>query len=118
MIDANRAFELLEAAVELRGRDYSIDDSGCQYVRDQEPHCLIGVALWIEGATLSQLSPDESMNICGFGGRADLMNEFSVTNDARDIFCVAQSKQDISIPWGLALDQTKARWADELRARP
>lgn len=101
-IDANTALELLKAAVEEYGEDYRVDR--CKYVVNEKPYCIVGVALAHNGATLDEIvGPDgEFSNNATISNRRDLFD--SIDEDARVIFNVAQTSQDMENTWLVALD--------------
>lgn len=103
----------LERALELRGVDYVYPkgETGlCNYVRDAEPSCLVGVVLHSVGVPLERLSAADR-DYFGSGTLAgellrDLVGEGVIGITERGIRALetAQLKQDTDEPWGVAVD--------------
>lgn len=117
-ITATRAIELLEGAVRLRGEDYVYKPTPagrCLYVHQRngaiEPGCLIGLALSLAGVPLESLTEWDDWH----SPTADVMSPaFGASEEAADIFNVAQSVQDTFGSWGEALAAAR-RKLSELR---
>lgn len=106
-IDADRALELLRAAVEEKGEDHKVSD--CFYVVDGEPYCIVGVALYKNGVKVDELEGDYSeKNSCTINFRDDLYSDMS--KDACRIFNAAQRSQDLRNTWGEALEVAVAKY--------
>jgi hypothetical protein len=115
LIDKDRAIELLKIVVEGK-RDfvYKADERGddgeayvdCKYVDDEGcPSCLIAHALHEAGATDAQLAEMDAAEDDSGIMRVPLPDGLELTNNARDVFGIAQSSQDFGRPWGLCLDE-------------
>jgi hypothetical protein len=108
----------MEEAVQERGEDFTYplyqpgwDDNGCRYVRSDvdEPACLIGVALFKCGVSLTNLS--------GFEGQpaTSVLRILTDLND--DVWAPAfhaaafsaQRLQDAGRPWGDCLKEYKLK---------
>ena len=118
-----QAVELLQKAVETRGRDYVYqkrigpvsaskgEGERCSYTYGGEPDCLIGVALSLAGWTPEMLS---ELDVGLRGGvpistlGRELM-EFGplVSPTARAVLQAAQDAQDAGETWGAALDAAR-----------
>jgi hypothetical protein len=121
VIDAAKAVELIEKAVEQNGADYvdpyAKESGGCRYAHDDgTPGCIVGTAYFIAGATVEQLvrmDGDLSLDIRGFTSD-ELPAE--TARDAREVFAAAQEAQDHGKTWGEALDAARKAAAAEVAA--
>jgi hypothetical protein len=109
-VDAQTAYDLLAAAVELAGPDHvyeSLDGAGCRYVHVDQPGCIVGVALAIHGVPLDVMDEWQST--------IDFVDAEFVTGNAANVFAAAQRVQDRSViapldagaTWGKALDAAR-----------
>lgn len=77
----------------------------CVYVRDGQPSCLIGHALWGLGlidATLEQRGSGQGDNTGDIHSLADTLN-LDIDSDSLDWLSQAQYRQDVGRPWGEAV---------------
>jgi len=117
-IDKDKAFELLDAAVALKGANYSMPrGEGCTYFEEDgtTPVCIVGHALASVGASLGDLGPVRvSKNAeISYGKDAEMDNQrvFRSTNvdgveftgTAREVLDLAQGFQDDGYSWGAAV---------------
>lgn len=99
---------LMEEAVAERGSDYQYDTlSGCDYVRDGEPSCIVGCVLAAAGVPLDKLHQYE-------GTSASMVVDAVAPHewadpDIRSALELAQESQDSGRPWGEALEDFKTR---------
>ena len=102
-ITEDQYFEALESAVAERGEGYTYDGpSGCVYEHNNQPSCLIGLAVTKLGAPIELLKEwDECRNVEGSGitdvapvGMPDKVVKF---------YAAAQRAQDDGDTWGEAL---------------
>lgn len=121
-IDDKRALELLEKAVEGNENKVYQQPAGlsyCSYVdwdADDNPvasGCGVGVALHIAG-----LDVDTLAQLDGRVGSAKHLSELNakslglnVTYKAACVLSFFQKEQDMQVPWGQALERTKAEYA-------
>ncbi len=116
-IDGPKALELLAEAVEAKGEDYVYprgDFDGCSYVRDDQPSCLVGHALFRAGLGVDVL---RALDVGDYGDSDSAIGEvckvsadlfgFAVTDAAERALRVAQASQDCGVPWGEALEAAK-----------
>lgn len=108
MYTGNQALRALIDAVKAKGHTFCYQQrpksngqniTGCWYVYDDCPDCLIGDALFRLGVPIDKLKEFEgcSTESTAFAGRFDLSLQ------ARDLFNEAQLWQDASMPWGSCL---------------
>lgn len=78
------------------------DDEGCVYVRDGEPSCLIGHALWRLGYIDAELERHREGPNHNWDGAPDLLDHLGLHLDDSESEWVAvvQSRQDDGQPWG------------------
>lgn len=116
-IDAQTAYDLLAAAVQLAGEDHVV--RACQYVDDDalNPCCIVGTALAIHGVPLADMVYNNHESFDSFATGLDYVND-----EAVDIFVTAQTVQDgrghegrLDRTWGAALAAAKAE-LDDLNA--
>ncbi|MGV9364498.1 hypothetical protein [Amycolatopsis sp. NPDC003731] len=106
-IDAAKAVELIELAVEQNGADYvdpnSDGPNGCFYVSGGECSCIVGTAYGLAGATVEQVLRMDDM----YGGPIEYMPDDVLPIDtapgAIAVFAAAQEAQDNGKTWGEAL---------------
>lgn len=108
-IDANRALELVQQAVQGKENSTYFDLVGSRnmsrrYVVNDQPACLIGVAL-----THADLTVDELLSMEGSGIRLAWNRVFrlDLTNGAIEVFVTAQCVQDACETWGTALKNAR-----------
>jgi hypothetical protein len=119
-IDKDKAFELLDAAVALKGADYTLPKGeGCMYFEEDgtTPVCIVGHALASVGVKLGDLSSRgrEAGNLSYRSHEADNERVFrqteidgvEVSEDARLVFDAVQSYQDEGYSWGDAISMSK-----------
>jgi hypothetical protein len=119
-IDATRAIELLREVVAESGEDYRYElietpyGPVCHYAHDDAPSCLVGHALHRAGVTVEQLaSLDKHDNHIA---SVELPAEVEITDEAQDVFAVAQDTQDDGKPWGVALSVAERAYEDQTSA--
>lgn len=122
LLDAATAMRLLEEVVADKGEDYVYEPHpftyACQYLHDDEPGCLVGHVLhrhgvpievirqW-EGRTAQYLATGKSLLTLS-SARPEL--EPLADHPAASILIAAQQAQDVSLPWGKALQAARARF--------
>lgn len=77
----------------------------CVYVRDGQPSCLIGHALWGLGlidATLEQRGSGQGFNTGDIHSLADTL-KLDIDSDSLDWLSHAQYRQDVGNTWGDAV---------------
>lgn len=133
-IDAERALSLMERAVEKMGVDYTYpagDPDGsintCVYVRDGEPSCLVGHALFIAGIDIDALADldtysETDVSTLARGneevGQEPVLPRLAVlSGDAVEVFQTAQMDQDQGRTWGEALSHARRRQQARERGR-
>jgi hypothetical protein len=122
-ITARRAIELLREVVAGRedyvyrspeGYDAESEKYNCQYWHgnDDCPGCLIGAALHQAGVSAANLLalPQNRISATDVLLALQDLAGVTLTDDARDIFQMAQSAQDLGSPWGDALRRAEARF--------
>jgi hypothetical protein len=125
MIDTTRALVLLEESVKERGENFvyynAYQDSynlydACRYQVDDQPACLVGLALAKAGLTVEELGALEGMSISNsYGMRAVPRERLEITDDALRVLATAQTVQDNDHAWGDALQTAKLE-AETLRS--
>lgn len=100
----------LQKALEVRGEDYVYPkvDGYCNYVRDGEPSCLVGVVLHALGVPVERLEKADRFPVGGKSAGA-LMREldaegWTIPHEVRWIFANVQDEQDNGVPWGIAVN--------------
>jgi hypothetical protein len=121
-IDKDKALELLDAAVTLKGADYVLPyGEGCLYFEEDgtTPVCIVGHALASVGVKLGDLGPIKISNSFSnyYGKDAEMDNQrvlrsteidgVELSEDARLVFDQAQSYQDEGWSWGEAVSMVK-----------
>jgi hypothetical protein len=78
---------------------YPKDGSGCWYIRDYSPSCLVGHALWAAGLI------DEDWRGDDYGAIADVVlhEKWPLDEDEVHWLSTVQKNQDIGRPWGDAV---------------
>lgn len=81
--------------------------SGCVYVHDGRPSCLIGRALWNLGAIDADFEnavDDRARRVNQFGvmGLLELLG-LSLSSDESVLLMTIQDRQDDGLPWGEAV---------------
>jgi hypothetical protein len=111
-INKKRAIELLQNAVQLKGKDYvdpGAADGNCVYSDGEVPRCIVGHALAEVGAPLDELANLEGTVAEFFGPdpvqATDL--DIEMTKGAVNAFAKAQRIQDHAGTWGTALKEAK-----------
>lgn len=112
--DVDEALALLQEAVDIRGEDFNYRafygnvglaaSPACKYVVDDQPACLIGFAMYIDGATVNELRAVENLparTIVSNLGKGEW------TPRAVDAFTRAQVIQDTGGTWGEALEAAR-----------
>jgi hypothetical protein len=117
-IDKDKALELLDAAVTLKGADYVLPyGEGCLYFEEDgtTPVCIVGHALASVGVKLGDLGPigmeDRSYRSPEMDNqrvlRSTEIDGVELSEDARLVFDQAQSYQDEGWSWGEAVSMVK-----------
>lgn len=115
MIDAAKAFELLDEVVAAKGADYVAPV--CKYFEDSgEPVCIIGHVLVGLGLTADNLKyPDGRTGIVNNGMNIDELvlvdTEIQMDEQAVRVFRAAQVRQDTGESWGDAATKTRRELA-------
>ncbi len=101
----DRTLGLLREVIEEFGADHVapripdgvVGGSGCQYVYEGKPSCLVGQVLYRAGVSLAELTAVE--------GSAPQLEEFTrwAGPAARRLLAYAQEEQDAGRAWGVAL---------------
>jgi hypothetical protein len=128
-VDREKAMELLEQAVQLKGPDYidpgssESSTASCTYFVGEQPSCIVGHVLakfdlnrtfdneeiqlliepWIDGHAPFE-APDEDYYS---GGYLANNRDFTLTSGAVTVLRAAQSAQDSGHTWGTALDRSR-----------
>lgn len=89
---------------------YDASETGCKYVKDSKPSCLVGHALFRLGVPLDQLKVYDNTN--DFSGSAIgtvLLGDLYERDDpiAVEKCTVAQKEQDSGASWGTAVQRAK-----------
>jgi len=119
-IDKAKAFELLDAAVALKGADYVLPKGeGCLYFEEDgtTPVCIVGHALASLGVKLGDLSSLGKEDRSYRSPEADNERVFrstevagvEVSENARVVFDQVQAYQDEGWPWGEAVSMAKGK---------
>ncbi|MGV9364505.1 hypothetical protein [Amycolatopsis sp. NPDC003731] len=118
MITKTKAVELIERAVAEKGADYVDPNSTygrCTYansrVKPTACGCIVGHALFYEGATVAQLhqldkQPKSSILALLDWDQLDAL-PVEIDKDAARVFMAAQRVQDTGHTWGLALERAR-----------
>ncbi|AGY47121.1 hypothetical protein CN1A_12 [Clavibacter phage CN1A] len=115
-INLNNVIELLEAAVDKKGREYvdpdALSHTRCSYAKDGAPSCIVGHVLVDLGV------PVEELTDSGLGEVSELFNDndpyyveivsrVTATGPALEVLSKAQAVQDQQGTWGDALDSAR-----------
>lgn len=104
-VDLARAVALLREVVAEYGEEFIYDGStaaDCVYMRDGEPSCLVGHALYRAGERVFEEGMCPSL----------AARTVNVTSSADAVFSAAQDRQDNGATWGEALAAALARAAE------
>lgn len=127
MIEINRAkaIQLLEEAVNERGQDFvytwpvkmatdgdgaPVTEHGCWYEVDGAPSCGVGWALHLAEVPTTVLNAlDQAAGDTTIDGVAWILEDSGIrlTQEAVRVFGTFQRYQDMSYPWGKALEVAK-----------
>jgi hypothetical protein len=131
-LDREKAMELLEQAVQLKGPDYrdpaalsdAPDDIAPAYFVDGAPSCILGYVLsnfeinkdisneefpdlidqmWVDGEVAFE-APDQDYYP---GGTLERNKDLVLTSGAVSVLRAAQAKQDSGYSWGIALEKAR-----------
>jgi len=121
IIDRDRAVELLEKVVEAKGRDYIYESPlnehgqqiGCVYFGPNNcPACVVGhvfAELQVKPGDVHAMGEDGTADGPGnsLGVEGIVIDNVEMTSAAREVFQMAQERQDEGNRWGDALDAAK-----------
>lgn len=92
--------------------DFIYPEDDCVYVKDGQPSCLIGQALWDEGLIDSTLPSSWNGKIVSddddFGPGIASMLDLELDAEELTWLRAVQSRQDYHLPWGKAVQITDA----------
>jgi len=116
-INLENVMELLEAAVEKKGREYVDPDSlnpigpPCQYVKGGAPSCIVGHVLVEFGVPVAALESADGgvAEIFDpmFSDAEELRELVELTLPAQRVLTAAQDAQDRGGSWGVSLDEAR-----------